>query len=67
VAWLHVDDAGSADMSPAVQGRIEAWRREGGSVAARAVAGPAFWQTQEITECPALLDGTVAALAEWPS
>jgi len=65
VAWMHVVDTGGAELSPAVQSRVDAWRREGAKVAARAVAGPAFWQTQEITECPALVDGTVAALAEW--
>jgi uncharacterized protein len=30
------------------------------------VAGPAFWQTQEIEDAPALLDATVAALAAAP-
>ena len=67
VAWLHVVDAAGAGLSPAVQGRVGAWQREGVNVAARAVAGPAFWQTQEITECPALVEATMTALAEWTS
>ena len=67
VAWLNVGDDAGADLSPAVRGRVEAWQREGARVSARGVTGPAFWQTQEITECPALVDATVAALAEWPA
>jgi exosortase A-associated hydrolase 2 len=64
VAWLQVVDA-AASLSPAVLNRVEAWQRGGARVAARTVAGPAFWQTQEITECPALVEATVAALEEW--
>jgi hypothetical protein len=28
------------------------------------VAGPPFWQTVELTDCPALIEASLAALAE---
>jgi exosortase A-associated hydrolase 2 len=48
--------------SPAAQQRAGAWRAGGIEVTLQAVAGPAFWQTQEITECPPLIHASIAAL-----
>jgi hypothetical protein len=31
----------------------------------RSIAGAAFWQTQEIAECPELLDATLTAVGDW--
>jgi len=64
VAWLNVAEAAASNPSPAMQSRVEAWQREGARVIARTIAGPAFWQTQEIAECPALVEATSAVLAE---
>jgi uncharacterized protein len=65
VAWLEVAASAPAELSPAARTRIEAWRAAGHRVDASAVTGPAFWQTQEIAECPALVEATLAAVAEW--
>lgn len=65
VAWLEVAAEGASGVSPAARSRIEAWRGEGCAVRSEAVGGPAFWQTAETAECPALIDCTLAAVAEW--
>jgi exosortase A-associated hydrolase 2 len=62
VRWFEVVDSSSDGSSPAAQQRADAWRRTGVEVALHAVAGPAFWQTQEITGCPPLIQATIAAL-----
>jgi exosortase A-associated hydrolase 2 len=65
VAWLESGPTASAEASPAVRGRIDAWRAAGHDVTHRSVAGAAFWQTQEITECPELIDATLTAVRSW--
>ena len=62
VVWLEVAAREAPALLPASSARIEAWRAAGHSVAAAAVPGPAFWQTQEIEDAPALIDATLAAL-----
>ena len=64
-AWLEVRSDAPAEIPPAASARIRAWRAAGHAVNARAVTGPAFWQTQEIAECPELIDATLALLADW--
>lgn len=61
VAWLEVG-ASTAELSPAGRMRAEAWRAAGHRIDTTAVAGAAFWQTQEIAECDALVEATVAAI-----
>ena len=65
IAWLEVSSSDPPEISPASQMRITAWQAVGSDVAASAVAGLPFWQTQEITECPALIDATTAAVLRW--
>jgi exosortase A-associated hydrolase 2 len=60
-AWLEVAASPPAEVSPAAKARIGGWREAGRRVDAAAVVGAAFWQTQEIAECAALLEATVAA------
>jgi uncharacterized protein len=62
VAWIEVSGAG-AGLSPAARTRAAQWQDAGHPVDTRCVAGQAFWQTQEITECPALIEATLEALA----
>ncbi|HEY7787906.1 MAG TPA: hydrolase 2, exosortase A system-associated, partial [Casimicrobiaceae bacterium] len=62
VVWMEVANASDGELSPAAHARVEAWRGAGHSVEARSVSGPAFWQTQEIAECPELIEETLAAL-----
>lgn len=61
VHWFEVG-AGEA-LSPASQRVAEAWRAAGTALTTRPVVGEPFWGTQEITECPALLDATLAECA----
>jgi exosortase A-associated hydrolase 2 len=62
VHWLEVDSGQTPTIAPASAARIAQWQAAGQRVVARAVGGPAFWATQEIEDCPALLDATLEAL-----
>jgi exosortase A-associated hydrolase 2 len=61
-AWLEVVADAQSQTAPASRARIDAWRQAGHRVDARTVVGLPFWQTQEIAECPALIDATVDAV-----
>ncbi len=65
VAWLEVSGSDPPELSPAAQMRIAAWQAAGCDVAATAVAGLPFWQTQEIAECAPLVEATVSAVLRW--
>lgn len=60
--WFEVTPTEEVALLPASATRIEAWRAAGHRVHAQAVRGPAFWQTQEIEDAPALIEATRAAL-----
>ncbi len=62
--WLEVSGQAEPRLSPVAQTRIERWRSAGVAVEARVVAGQSFWQTAEITDCPALVESTLQLLAE---
>jgi len=62
--WLELSARDGATASPAVSAAAESWRQAGCEVTAELATGPAFWQTSEIEEAPALIDATLAALAE---
>ena len=62
LVWLELSTREDATLLPASTPRIEAWRSAGHSVDARVVPGPAFWQTQEIEDAPALITTTLDAL-----
>ncbi len=63
VDWF---DIGPRDSAPApVRERIAAvWRAAGASATVHVAEGTTFWTSQEIVECPALVDATVTRLAE---
>ncbi len=65
VAWLEIAAAAAPKPSPVVQAHLDSWRAASHQVALHSVAGQAFWQTQEIAECPELLDATCAAVSAW--
>jgi exosortase A-associated hydrolase 2 len=65
VSWLEVSASDPPEISPASQMRVTAWQAAGSEVAVTAVPGLAFWQTQEIAECAALIDATTAAVLRW--
>lgn len=62
VVWLETSTREPAMLLPTSGNRIDSWRAAGHRVHAQAVPGPAFWQTQEIEDAPALLTATTAAL-----
>lgn len=64
IICVEVGNEPGRELSPAMAKRVAAWRSSGISVATSTVTGPAFWQTQEITEARALIDATVENLVE---
>lgn len=63
VLWFEVSNRPEATLLPASAPAVQAWRAAGHSVHSEVVPGPAFWQTQEIEDAPALLAATVRAMA----
>jgi hypothetical protein len=57
--WLEVVAAPERPLPPASTRLLANWGARG-----VAVAGPQFWASQEISECPALLEATVAAVCQ---
>jgi hypothetical protein len=53
-----------ANMSPLASTKLEKWQAAGHGARGRVVCGPSFWQTTEITECPALLEASIQAMTE---
>lgn len=60
--WLEVSSSPDAGLSPAAAKPLQTWQAAGFSVRSQVVQGPAFWQTSEIEEAPALLAASLAAL-----
>lgn len=56
--WIEL----GTDTSPASDAVLEAWRASGVAVSPYTVVGDPFWITQEICECPALIDATLKAV-----
>lgn len=63
IVWAEVSSRTPPALLPASAARVQAWQSAGRAVETHAVSGPAFWQTQEIEDAPALIEATVAALA----
>lgn len=64
VDWFDVvATAGSPPGAAAVK-QVTDWRIQGVNVRLHAVHGQPFWATQEIADCPALLDATAALFQE---
>jgi uncharacterized protein len=62
--WLETSTREPPALLPASQAPLAAWRQAGYEVLAQALPGPAFWQTQEIEDAPALIHATVHALTQ---
>ncbi len=62
VDWLEVGATESNDIAPAGRRVVEAWRAAGTEIHTRTVTGEPFWMTQEITECPTLIEATLKAM-----
>lgn len=57
-------DGQTAIVSEALAKRATAWSGQGVPTAARAVAGPAFWNVADLIDVPELVDATVDAVGE---
>ncbi len=62
--WIEVASGEAPELLPASRVAVERWQAAGWRVEAAAVAGPAFWQTTEIEDAPALVQRTVQALCQ---
>jgi len=65
ITWLEVGASTDAELSPTARLRIAAWQQAGHCVEAQVVSGSRFWQTVEISECPALVDATLQMVDRW--
>lgn len=63
VAWMETSTREPATPLSAGATTVAAWREQGVAVHVAAVSGPAFWQTNEIEDAPALLEATNAFMA----
>ena len=66
VHWFEVAAQAAGSLSPAGQRVVDAWRSRGTEVISQSVAGEPFWTTQEIAECPELLEATASVFAPSP-
>lgn len=66
VEWIEIGAENSDIPTPASQRIVDAWRTAGVNVHARTVTGEPFWLTQEITECPSLIEATTEAVRGHP-
>lgn len=57
--WLELTALAPPELSLPSTRCVAAWRERGAQVHAEALSGPAFWQTQEIEDCDALIERTV--------
>ncbi|WP_235579260.1 hydrolase 2, exosortase A system-associated [Pseudorhodoferax sp. Leaf274] len=64
LVWMEVGSAAQAALSPFGKRTLSLWQQAGWQVEGLVAQGPAFWQSAEIKEAPALLEATVAALAQ---
>ena len=62
VRWLEVSTRLEAGLAPSSAKTLDAWRAAALDLQASVVSGPAFWQTSEIEEAPALLQASVHAV-----
>lgn len=67
LVWLELASSATATLSPLGSRTLEQWRVAGWQVQGTAATGPAFWQSTEIEEAPALIDATLDALATEPT
>ncbi len=65
VVALELGPPEREEVSPALRVLIDRWVGAGIRCRAQAVVGPAFWQTQEIELCPALIEASLLALEEF--
>ena len=60
--WFEVSTRDDATLSPMGVKALSQWQDAGFDVRSHLVNGPAFWQTTEIEDAPALVEATTAAV-----
>jgi exosortase A-associated hydrolase 2 len=60
--WLEVSTREDAALSPVATKTLSQWADAGYAVRSQIATGPAFWQTTEIEDAPALIEATLAAI-----
>ena len=63
VEWFELSTRENAGLSPVSAKTIAQWQQAGFRINNHIAHGPAFWQTTEIRDAPALLAATTAALS----
>lgn len=66
LVWLELNARPDAAWTPVALQTQQRWRDAGYSVDAELIDGPAFWQTTEIEEAPALVEANCRWLAGTP-
>ena len=67
VEWFELSTREDASMSPVSTQTIGQWQQAGFHIGQHIAHGPAFWQTTEIEDAPALTAATTAALLTMPA
>ena len=67
LVWLELSTQAETSLSPAAQTGCAGWQAAGWAVHSQVVTGPAFWQSAEIEDAPALLTGTLRAMTVLPA
>ena len=67
VEWIELSTRVGATLLPASEATLARWSGADRQVRSRIVSGPAFWQTTEMEQAPALITATLDALAEIPA
>ncbi|WP_343074217.1 hydrolase 1, exosortase A system-associated [Chitinivorax tropicus] len=64
VDWFEMQSAPDRPAPPVAEKLAQSWRDKGAVVRLHGVVGESFWNTQEITDVPALWDQTLHALEQ---
>ena len=65
--WFELSTREDAGLSPVAAKTIAQWQQAGFRIGNHIAHGPAFWQTTEIEDAPALIAATTAALSAMPA
>lgn len=63
LVWIELSSQQEATLSPAAETASAHWHAAGWAVQTQVAHGPAFWQTTEIEDAPALLAASLAAIS----
>ena len=64
LVWLELSTREDASLTPVATKTLGLWQQAGFALLSHIVAGPAFWQTTEIEDAPALIQATCSALTD---